>query len=258
MEIKQWGGNLPFNKRMKKTLLIFCLILFVSAYSQENGGEVNYRIEIAVDTTLKSKSSRLEIMQEKALNGSKKIKLKLEFDSKNSKFYLEKGLEDSDTQFAVAWANCKNTIYTISSDNKSYYNNSSNSMEIVKENEFLIYNELGSEWITHNEYKMIDTFICYKATKSVEYETRNGLQKKLITAWYCPELPYSFGPNGYFGLPGLILELTDKNVTFIAQKINLLKKEKIEFVKKGKLISNKEYQNILKNRIEEVKENLKN
>lgn len=242
---------------MRKIILIHFLLITLIQYAQDKGGEVEYRIVFSVDSTLKEKSSRIEFMQQKAIKGSEQINLILTFNNKLSKFYLKESIEDPDVKFAIAWANCRNTIYTNLEEKRSYYNSISNSMDIVKENEFLIYDELGDSWKIYNESKKIDNFICYKATKEIKYETKNGLQTKTVTAWFSPEIPYSYGPKGYFGLPGLILELSDRNTTFIAEKIDLDKSQKIEFIKKGKLISIDEYQRILKARFEEVKNNLK-
>ena len=42
-----------------------------------------------------------------------------------------------------------------------------------------------------------------------------------VIAWYCPKLPYAFGPNTYGNLPGLILELQVRNVVYGVKKIDL-------------------------------------
>jgi GLPGLI family protein len=42
------------------------------------------------------------------------------------------------------------------------------------------------------------------------------LPKVTITAWYTPEIPVSQGPEGYWGLPGLILEVNDGKTTICA------------------------------------------
>jgi GLPGLI family protein len=46
---------------------------------------------------------------------------------------------------------------------------------------------------------------------------------KVVSAWYCPSIPYSYGPNGHFGLPGLIFELEDVGVLFALKLIFLNK-----------------------------------
>lgn len=241
---------------MKNAIVFFLLVFQLLSYSQEMGGEVYYKVVFAVDSSLKDKSSRIDLMQQKAITGSDKINLKLIFNKEKSVFSLVESIEDSDVKFAIAWANCRNKILTVLNENKSYYNNSASSLGVFKDKEFLVYNSFENNWKLLNETKFIDKFKCYKALQEVEYTTGKGTHTKTITAWFCPELPYSFGPKGYFGLPGLILELTDRNTTFIANKIVLSKDINVEFSKEGKLISHDEYQKIIRTRMDALRSTL--
>ena len=67
-----------------------------------------------------------------------------------------------------------------------------------------------------------------------------------VVAWYSPQIPVSAGPDRYWGLPGLILELQEKNVIFGAKKINL-NQISLPIVKPDfkKAISETEYNKIL-------------
>jgi GLPGLI family protein len=47
-----------------------------------------------------------------------------------------------------------------------------------------------------------------------------------ITAWYTPEIPVNQGPENYWGLPGLILEINDGKTVILCSKIVLNPKEK--------------------------------
>jgi GLPGLI family protein len=42
-----------------------------------------------------------------------------------------------------------------------------------------------------------------------------------ITAWYTPEIPVNQGPENYWGLPGLILEINDGKTVILCSKIVL-------------------------------------
>lgn len=77
-----------------------------------------------------------------------------------------------------------------------------------------------SNWSITTETKIIDNYKCYKAT-SIN-SINSGFDKEFrfpIIAWFCPDLPYSYGPNGYGGLPGLIMELQVRNGIFGLKKI---------------------------------------
>lgn len=79
------------------------------------------------------------------------------------------------------------------------------------------------KWEIGDESKIIQGYTCKKAiTKLTFYEGREAkpyLSK--VIAWFAPKLPYAFGPKGYGGLPGLILELKEPENTFIAENITI-------------------------------------
>jgi len=72
-----------------------------------------------------------------------------------------------------------------------------------------------------------------------------------IVAWYCPKININSGPSGYGGLPGLILELKEEGrIVFYASKLNFNLKKKLNVKKefKGKIVTRKQYNNILKDK----------
>ncbi|MEZ4874704.1 MAG: GLPGLI family protein [Flavobacteriaceae bacterium] len=82
----------------------------------------------------------------------------------------------------------------------------------------------------------------------------------LVTAWFTPQIPIKNGPGEYAGLPGLILELNVDRTTILCSKIvlNTKEKETIEPPKKGKEVSRAEYNQIVKEKTEEMRENFRN
>lgn len=103
-------------------------------------------------------------------------------------------------------------------------------------------------WQIFSETKVIGQYQCYKATYDFEYRTRdNKTATRTVTAWFAPSLPYSFGPKQYYGLPGLILELTDRNITFLASKIKLLDNEIEIKIPIGNRISKEQFEKALLN-----------
>lgn len=77
-----------------------------------------------------------------------------------------------------------------------------------------------------------------------------------VTAWYTPEIPISQGPGEYWGLPGLILEVSSDKTTIVCSKIVINPKEKaaIEAPDKGKVVTQEEYNKILKDKMDEMRE----
>ena len=76
------------------------------------------------------------------------------------------------------------------------------------------------------------------------------------TVWYIPTLKYKTGPENYWGLPGLILEVNDGKTVMLCTKIVMNSKEKVTInpVGKGKQVTQKEYDEIVKKKMEEMME----
>jgi GLPGLI family protein len=81
----------------------------------------------------------------------------------------------------------------------------------------------------------------------------------IVTAWFTPQIPVKNGPGEYAGLPGLILELNIDRTTMLCSKIVLNPKEadKIEKPTTGKEVSREEYNKIVKEKTEEMRENFR-
>ena len=79
----------------------------------------------------------------------------------------------------------------------------------------------------------------------------------LVTAWFSPQIPVSTGPGAYGGLPGLIMELNTGRTTILCSKLVLNPEEpvQIEVPDKGKEVSRAEYNRIVKEKTEEMREN---
>ncbi|AEM70202.1 Protein of unknown function, Porph ging [Allomuricauda ruestringensis DSM 13258] len=71
------------------------------------------------------------------------------------------------------------------------------------------------KWEITNESKQIGEVKVLKATTT----RKLGSYLEEIEAWFAPTLPYSFGPLGYNGLPGLILEMYRGKVVFKLKEI---------------------------------------
>lgn len=77
-----------------------------------------------------------------------------------------------------------------------------------------------------------------------------------VTAWYTPEIPVGHGPENYYGLPGLILELNDGRTTILCSKVVLNPKEKatIKAPSNGKVVTQKEYEETVVKKMEEMQQ----
>lgn len=160
--------------------------------------------------------------------------------------------------------------------------------------EFLVKDSLPNyAWKLEGETKLIGGYTCFKATcvrpvsqtdfrnfrpkkeekkkEEATEETKKpeGEAKKTnfmedfelpkevtITAWYTPEIPISQGPENYWGLPGLILEVSDGKTVVLCSKIVMNSKEKVEIKAptNGKVISQKDYDETVTKKMEEFRQ----
>lgn len=156
--------------------------------------------------------------------------------------------------------------------------------------EFLVKDSLPKlNWKMESETRMIGGYNCFKATavqpvsksdfknfrlkkkdeskeetakkednsKKTNFMDEIDIPKEItITAWYTPEIPVNQGPEGYWGLPGLILEVNDGKTTILCSKVVLNAKEKAEIKAptNGKVISQKEYDETIIKKMQEMSE----
>ncbi|WP_203257588.1 GLPGLI family protein [Hyunsoonleella ulvae] len=128
---------------------------------------------------------------------------------------------------------------------------------------FLIKDTLiNRKWELINETKNIGAYTCYKAifkdeitTKTINNEGQfvKVTKPRTTTVWYTPQIPVSNGPLNYFGLPGLILEVNDGKLTLVCTKIVINPEKSVEITepKKGKLVTQKEFNSIQEAKREE-------
>lgn len=226
---------------MKKVLLLIVLLFTTIFYSQINSGEVTYGLTISYDEKL-SEDERFGAIFEKAQIGAKKISFTLFFNNDVSLFKVNEMITDKDIAFAKAFTGGNNIYFTeINTEKKVKEINSSGY------GKFIINYTKKSDWVLLNETKYIDSYLCYKATTETTIVNSKGTFKFPVTAWYCPSIPFNYGPYGYDGLPGLILELNERYTTYGALKINLSKENStIEKPNKGKIVTQEEFNEIIK------------
>ena len=126
--------------------------------------------------------------------------------------------------------------------------------------QFLIKDDLPIiNWEHTNEVKNIGKYLCFKAVSRILKQSDDlnvSTEETIVTAWYTIEIPFTIGPELYWGLPGAILELDTENRVYLSSKIeiNPEKAEAINAPKKGKKVSQEEYDELLTEKTKEIKE----
>lgn len=107
------------------------------------------------------------------------------------------------------------------------------------------------KWKMTGEKKQILDYLAMEATTDINDSTS-------VSVWFTPQIPVSVGPGDLAGLPGAILEATfdDKaQRTIIVTNIELkkLEEDEIEKPKKGKKVTQEEFNTIRKEKMEEMR-----
>jgi GLPGLI family protein len=148
---------------------------------------------------------------------------------------------------------------------------------------FLVKDQLQPmTWTLGNETKKIGNYNCFKATTFIPTDdllwysfswsrmrTTNDSEEKTtevddksvditeVEAWYTPQIPVRHGPSEYWGLPGLILEVSAGETTMLCSKIVLNPSDviEIEAPSKGSVVTKSEYQDLIQNKMVEFRNN---
>lgn len=224
--------------------LVIALLFFSKVNSQNISGKVEYKASIDYEVYQEGQKNILQknpkfadIIREN-LKATRDVNYELIFNNNKSEFNYISAL-DSDNSNGVNYTKIlggNGGIYT-SLDPKI----------ILRKNRYFpeyVIKEKPTEWILENIKKNIAGFTCYKATATRQISTSSGDKNIKIIAWYTKEIPVSFGPNLFSGLPGLIIKLTDdRGLTFEYIKFSKNKINKGEIIKPtGEIVSNEKFQ----------------
>lgn len=265
---------------LKLSALIFIVLLSFKPNTQEFQGQAYYFSKTKME--LGRWGARMSEAQKKDVAARLKNRLEktyvLSFNKEESVFKEEDKL-DAVSGATDSWGANFSRGY-------QYKNVKDNALVQSQEfygKKFLVKDKLQEiDWKMGKETKQIGQYTCFKATASVPSkelawfnfswaDLRNSEPKKNadgtttmpevkmteIEAWYSPQIPVSHGPAEYWGLPGLILEVSAGNTTMLCSKIvmNSGEQVKIEAPNKGKEITKSDYQATIREKMLEMRNN---
>jgi GLPGLI family protein len=238
---------------MKKLLFLILFILCRISISAQNevGIECNYKI-IVQDFTLEelNKITNDQNIKDNIIKRIAEAK-KREFVLKgnlDSAFFYEKERMKSDAN-----DDKRQSVITDS----YYYSLRGRSVAMATFLGQQLYVKLDNDkydWQISTEIKKIDGYMCYKATGIHSIDDFRGKKKYNLIAWFCPELPYNYGPAGFFGLPGLVFEAHYENAKekYVLQSIKFSADLTIQSVGSNKFIDEKEFTTIFNKMMEDM------
>jgi GLPGLI family protein len=291
--LKRWRDEAPKtkehltlkNKIMNRLIITLMMLLMVSAtvVAQEFQGKAEYFSKYIFKSKKVVEDEVDKVAENKELNEAVKMAMKkssektftLLFNKEEAVYEENEELEQPSkptSGFSIS--------ISMTGGGKKYINTKEKvrlEEDEIFEKEFLIVEPLVKpDWKLVNESKKIGDYTCLKAELIVpvsdlqkqDYqdflkreERKPALFKmeepteKVIVAWYTPEIPLSFGPNNYWGLPGLILEINEENTVILCSKVVLNSKSKVKVKRPntGDKVSQKEFDAIQKKKMDSMR-----
>lgn len=163
----------------------------------------------------------------------------------NKSHYTHENEMQSNEDGTYSW---KNDDFTILRD---FDANTLLEIQETLQKKYIIEDSLKApNWKIHNEIKEVAGYICMKAS------TYDSLKKFRIEAWFTTDITISAGPELYYGLPGLILEINvqDGIVQLTATSVKLDDKIEIPALPKklkGKRINLVTFNNLIKEHLKQ-------
>ena len=272
---------------LKLSLVCLALILpnLNAEQPQQFQGKAYYFSKSKMD--LGRWGARLSEAQKKQIEARMKNRLEktyvLTFD-KEASFFEEEEKLDAMSGATDSWG--KN--FSAGDQYKNVKNNTQIQNQEFYGKLFLVKDSLQPiEWKLGSETKQIGNYTCYKAMATIptddltwysfswaklrrqqgetgeneegqsSEEDSNGVAMTLVEAWYSPQIPVRHGPLEYWGLPGLILEVSADDTTMLCSKIVLNPEETVEITppKRGTEITKKAYQATIIEKMKEFRNN---
>jgi len=275
---------------MKLIVTTFLALFSATLFAQDFQGQATYKSKTSVDMDQwgggNMSPERKKMMAER-MKGMFEKTYELTFN-KTESIYKEEEKLSAPGQGGSRWGGMMSSF----TPGKQYKNIKDQLVLQDQEffgKQFLIKDSLPKlTWKMESETKQIGQYMCFKATtvKKVDEmdwrsmrrrgrkndkeekakdstETSNDPMKEIetpketvVTAWYTMQIPVSQGPGEYTGLPGLILEVNADKTTILCTKIvlNPNEKKEIKAPSKGKVVTRKKYNDIVKKKMEEMRE----
>jgi GLPGLI family protein len=251
---------------MKRTIATLSLLLFLgaglqAAFAQGFTGRAYYKS--TSNFSIKMDSTRMAPEQMAQIQASLKKQMEqnyiLSFNQTESTWKKEESLGGG-----PATASAGGAVFMVATggEGSTLYKNIADQSFLEEQDmmgkAYLVKDMLEPvEWVLSEETKKVGNYTVQKAsyTRIVDSkrfstgmtEMENVKDTLQVTVWFTPEIPVSHGPENFFGLPGLILEVQNQGRTLICEKIELNPSANpvvIERPSKGKEITQAEFRTV--------------
>lgn len=257
-------------------IIVFAFVILISLNSnaQNFSGKVTYVSKSKME--LGNWGAKLSDAQKKQIANRLKNRLEktyiLRFNKQESIFKEDEKI-DAISGATDSWG----SYFTRGEQYKSIQENKLVQSQEFYGKRFLVKDKLYKiDWSLGTASKQIGKYTCYKAKAFVPYSElkwfdfswsdirsndreEKQVEEKMIVveAWYTTEIPVAQGPAEYWGLPGLILEVSAENTTLLCTEVIISKQDDagIEAPNKGTEITKKEYTATIRKKMVQMRNN---
>ena len=262
----------------KSLILVLVICLSTTSFAQDFQGKAYYQTKTTIDMSRfggggqQPSPEQMKRIQERMKSFLEK-KYTLVFNREESIYKEEEKLEAQGGRGGFGG-------FTSSLTSGPKYKNIKSKVILIDQEffgkQFLIKDDLNPiEWVMGKESKQIGQYMVFKATATVpdtsfdisSFRRPNGGEDNKeeekqertvdVVAWYTLQVPVNQGPDNYWGLPGLILEVNAGDTTILCTKIVMNSKDKdnIDKPAKGDVVTQEEYTKITTQKMEEMRSN---
>lgn len=225
---------------MRLFLSLFLILVALKSYGQDYSGKILYQFSFK-EKAEKSKDPLINDVRN-ILSSSFQVKFRLLFSKNESTFKENDRLNSPSIVPSIVSGfagetTYKNVVTRRYIDSKEFFGK-----------RFLIKDSLPKyKWTILKDKKAILGYECYKAILKDE--------ESIVEAWFSPTIPISNGPEYYWGLPGLILSVSNKsyNLSAISIELNSNKEVKIKIPTKGDVVTKSKYDSIVEIKTRQIK-----
>lgn len=208
---------------MKQIITLLLLTAVLSAKSQNYCGEVIYKEEINFKYPSFVSIYKTQFNDKSCFTNCMTRKIVISKKDKTHEKILKEYFEGRGSEHKTEYVNNVGIRlpYYYLTKRDSYFAFFCNDIDLyVKEDPF------KWDWKLLGETKKIGKYICKKAT--IRFRKRNFI------AWYTTDIPSSFGPKKFKGLPGFILQVHDEDMlwSISAVKVTIANNKKCVFNEK--------------------------
>lgn len=240
---------------MRNLLLLFFGLLSLAVSAQNNEGTVLYKQTVYMRREMQAAApAGVDPNMARNIPESVTNEFNLNFTA-NVSLYKEIASNDD----AAAGAEGGGMRFMMRRFNPPIYKDLANNRQVEEMDlfgkPFLIDDAIQTRaWKVTGQQKKILDYPCISATFTDSLMGR----PRVVTAWFAPTIPVALGPQGYGGLPGMILEVSFDGgrsvITASEVKFQKPAEGSIKAPEKGKKVSRAEYNKIRDEKMKEMRE----